>query len=211
MRPAAKSLLRLLFGLLATWQLFRYRMARMAIGEERAFLGTSERLASHAGYWGVYLRAATYRLVLRTCAQDVQIGFGTVLSKPGAALGDHVYIGRYCSLGWVELERDVMLADFVAIPSGRHTHQVVGDTGTPPRLGENRYEPVRVGEGTWVGTHATILADIGRYCVIGAGAVVTKPIPDFSVAVGTPARVVGSTADRGKSPATIGEPVQEVP
>jgi acetyltransferase-like isoleucine patch superfamily enzyme len=68
-----------------------------------------------------------------------------------------------------------------------------------------------VGEGTWVGTHATILADIGRYCVIGAGAVVTKPIPDFSVAVGTPARVVGSTADRGKSPATIGKPVQEVP
>jgi acetyltransferase-like isoleucine patch superfamily enzyme len=47
--------------------------------------------------------------------------------------------------------------------------------------------------------------------VIGAGAVVTKPIPDFSVAVGTPARVVGSTADRGKSPATIGKPVQEVP
>jgi acetyltransferase-like isoleucine patch superfamily enzyme len=204
-RSAAKAILRLLFGLPALWQLVRYRLARAAIGEDRAFLGLTERLARCPGYWGVYLRAATYGLVLRSCAQDVQIGFGTVFSRPVAVLREHVYVGRYCSLGWVEIERDVMLADFVAIPSGRHTHQVAGDTRTPPRLGENRYQPVRVGEGSWVGTGAVVLAEVGRYCVIGAGAVVTKPIPDFSVAVGTPARVVASTANRPEAGSAVSQ------
>jgi acetyltransferase-like isoleucine patch superfamily enzyme len=174
----------------------RYRLGRALVGQDRAFLGLAERLARHTGYPGVYLRAATYRLVLAAAGADVQIGFGTVLSKPAARIGDHVYIGRYCSLGWVEIERDVMLADFVAIPSGGDTHRVGGATRTPPRELENRFRPVRIGEGSWIGGHATILADVGSFAIIGAGAVVTKPIPDFAIAVGVPARVVGSTTDR---------------
>jgi len=210
-RTAAKSALYLLFLVPALWHLLRYRLACALMGQDRAFLGATERLARSAGYWGVYVRGVTYRLLLRSCAREVHIGYGTVFSRPAAALGEHVYVGRYCSLGWVELGRDVMLADFVTIPSGRHTHRVAGETRTPPRLAENRYEPVRVGEGTWVGSHATILADVGRYCVIGAGAVVTKPIPDFSVAVGTPARVVASTADRAGEPAASQRRGRETP
>jgi acetyltransferase-like isoleucine patch superfamily enzyme len=55
--------------------------------------------------------------------------------------------------------------------------------------------PVRIGEGTWVADRAAILAgaDIGRQCIIGANSVVRDTIPDFSVAVGSPARVVGTT------------------
>jgi acetyltransferase-like isoleucine patch superfamily enzyme len=104
----------------------------------------------------------------------------------------------------VHIERDVMLADFVAIPSGGKTHRVSADV--PPRMEENRFAPVRVGRGSWVGTHAVILADVGRSCIIGAGAVVTKPIPDFSVAVGVPARVIGTLEDAGKGPLPVGEP-----
>jgi len=36
------------------------------------------------------------------------------------------------------------------------------------------------------------MADVGEHCIVGAGSVVTKPIPDFSVAVGNPARVIRS-------------------
>lgn len=50
----------------------------------------------------------------------------------------------------------------------------------------------RVGDGTFVGTNATILprVTVGKWCVIGAGAVVTRDVPDYSVVVGNPARVL---------------------
>ena len=51
---------------------------------------------------------------------------------------------------------------------------------------------VRIGEGTWVGSAAIVLADVGKHCVIGAGAVVTHALPDFVVAAGVPARIVKS-------------------
>ena len=49
-----------------------------------------------------------------------------------------------------------------------------------------------IGEGSWIGTNAVIIGNvrIGKHSVIGANAVVTKDIPDYSVAVGIPARVV---------------------
>ena len=55
--------------------------------------------------------------------------------------------------------------------------------------------PVRIGRGTWLGDRVSVLrgADIGRHCTIGANSVVRGTIPDYSVAVGAPARVVGST------------------
>jgi acetyltransferase-like isoleucine patch superfamily enzyme len=52
--------------------------------------------------------------------------------------------------------------------------------------------PVSIGRNTWLGENAVVLpgVTIGQHCVIGANAVVNTSIPDFSVAVGAPARVV---------------------
>lgn len=182
-------------------------MKRWIIGEDRAFLALAERLAGFKGYLGVYLRAAAYRLVLERSSEDVQIGYGTLLSKTGAVLEEHVYVGRHCSLGSVHLERDVMVADFVAVPSGGHAHAV--SASTPPRMLENRFERVRIGRGSWIGTHSVILADVGRHCIIGAGAVVTKPIPDHSVAHGVPARVVGKVEGAPELAISPGTPGSE--
>jgi len=51
---------------------------------------------------------------------------------------------------------------------------------------------VHIGEGTWLGTNVVIVGNIsvGKQCVIGANSVVTKDIPDYSVAVGIPAKVI---------------------
>ena len=185
-----KSVARTLVWFPAVIQLVRFRLAACVLGPDRAFLGVSERLAGKPGFLGAYLRASVYGKLLNRCSRDVHIGYGTVLSKRAAVIEDHVYTGRSCSLGWVQLERDVMLADHVVIPSGGKTHSVA--PGVPPRMMDNEYSVVRLGEGTWVGSSAVIMADVGRFCTIGAGAVVTKPIPDYSIAVGCPARVIST-------------------
>lgn len=57
------------------------------------------------------------------------------------------------------------------------------------RYGHNE---IIIGDGSWIGTNSVISGDvhIGKHCVIGANSVVIKDIPDYCVAVGTPAKVV---------------------
>ena len=57
---------------------------------------------------------------------------------------------------------------------------------------------IHIGEDCWIGAGCILLPgiSIGRGCVIGAGSVVTKDIPDYAVAVGSPARVIGSKFSR---------------
>ena len=91
----------------------------------------------------------------------------------------------------MHIERDFLLASGVNVPSGGATHGT-DDVSRPIRDQPGARTLVRIGEGTWVGSAAIILADVGKHCVIGAGSVVTKPLPDYVVAAGVPARVIKS-------------------
>ena len=55
-----------------------------------------------------------------------------------------------------------------------------------------RSQKVSIGEGSYIGINAVIVGNvkIGRHCVIGANSVVTKDVPDYCVAVGSPAKVI---------------------
>ncbi len=60
-----------------------------------------------------------------------------------------------------------------------------------------RYQPcttglITIGDGSWIGANAVITAGVtvGQYCVIAAGSVVTKDVPDYSIAAGSPAKVI---------------------
>jgi acetyltransferase-like isoleucine patch superfamily enzyme len=86
----------------------------------------------------------------------------------------------------------VLIAKDCSIVDSDHSH-----AGPADNVLFNPVErsPIRIGRGTWLGDRVSVLrgADIGRHCTIGAGSVVRGRIPDYSVAVGAPARVVGST------------------
>jgi len=159
------------------------------LGRDRAFEGAMQGLARSPGLRGVLMRRGFLSVVLAACHPTVTVGYGVLMSKTGATLGENVYVGPGCSLGLVSLEQDVLLADGVRIPSGGHTH-ALADAAVPIREQGGTPTRVRVGRGTWIGSGAVIMADIGANCVIGAGAVVTKPMPDNVVAVGVPAKVI---------------------
>ena len=53
-----------------------------------------------------------------------------------------------------------------------------------------RLKRIYIGRNSWIGNGSIILDDVGDRCIIGAGSVVTKKIPDNSIAVGNPAKVI---------------------
>jgi acetyltransferase-like isoleucine patch superfamily enzyme len=188
-RDAVKALLRAAALVAVTPALVSYAIRRAVMGADRALEGSSQALGLIPGVFGDYLRRAFLGRVLTRCASSATVQFGTLFSQAGASLDDRVYVGPRCHLGLAHLERDVLLAAGVHVPSGAATHGT-GDPDTPIRDQPGARSVVRIGEGTWVGSAAIVMADVGKHCVIGAGAVVTSPIPDYSVAVGVPARVI---------------------
>jgi acetyltransferase-like isoleucine patch superfamily enzyme len=176
-----------------------YRANSAVIGREKAFPGCSQALSLLPGLAGVYLRRAFYSLVLPRCGADAWIGFGTVFSHPGAEIGARVYVGVYCCLGDVALGDDALLGSNVSVINGGRQHGTER-LDVPIREQPGEFPRVRVGRDSWIGDRALVLADVGRHCVIGAGAVVTRPVPDYGVAVGVPARVVRYRQDPGENP-----------
>lgn len=168
-----------------------YLVRRPLLGADRALEGSSQAFALVPGLVGICLRRAFLARVLDRCASSATVEFGTLFSQAGARLDARVYVGPRCHLGLVHLEQDVLLGAGVHVPSGSQTHGT-DDVETPIREQAGTRTRVRVGQGTWVGSAAVIMADVGKHCVIGAGSVVTKPIPDYSVAAGVPARVIRS-------------------
>ncbi len=166
-----------------------YWAAAALLGRARAFPGWSQAFALLPGTCGAYLRRAFYRLALAGCGRGAWIGFGTVLSHPGARIGRDVYVGAYCSLGEVTLEDDVLLSSGVSVTNGARQHGIER-LDVPIRQQPGEWPRVTIGEDSWIGERAVVMADVGRHCVVGAGAVVLEPVPDYAVAVGVPARVV---------------------
>lgn len=87
------------------------------------------------------------------------------------------------------IEKNVLTADKVYISDNQHGYK---DINLPIIVQPIKQKGcVRIGEGSWLGENVCVIgASIGKHCVIGANSVVTHDIPDFSVAVGSPARVI---------------------
>jgi len=166
-----------------------YQCSRLLLGTRRAFQGASQRMSRPAGVCGDYLRQAFYALTLDRCAWDVCISFGTIFSDPRARIGRGTYIGAYCCLGWVDLGERVLLASGVHVPSGAGQHRFDDPDASIKDQG-GQLQCVRIGADAWIGERGVVMADVGRGCVIGAASVVTRPIEDDAVAVGSPARVI---------------------
>jgi acetyltransferase-like isoleucine patch superfamily enzyme len=114
------------------------------------------------------------------------------LKTPRLSIGDGTEIGNFSHItcvNRVEIGSKVLIADRVHISDNEH---VFSDVAIPiVDQGVTSRGPVVIGDGSWIGENVNVLScKIGKHCVIGANSVVISDIPDFSVAVGLPARVV---------------------
>ena len=148
--------------------------------------------------------------------ESTQIGEGTRIwffchVLKGAVIGTNCNIGEHCYI-----ENDVHIGDDVVIKNGVSIWDKIR-IGDKAFIGPNvaftndiypRTKAVNpdfllketvIDEGASIGANATILCGIkiGKYAMIGAGAVVTKDIPDFALARGVPARIVGKVDENG--------------
>jgi acetyltransferase-like isoleucine patch superfamily enzyme len=141
-------------------------------------------------------------------AHNIRIGSNVIINRfsflftwgPPEMESPHLSIGDGCVIGHmnhiacireVAIGKYVLTADRVYISD--HSHGF-SDTTRPIMKQESASKgKVTIGDGTWLGENVVVIScNIGRNCVIGANSVVLTDIPDFSVAVGTPARVIRS-------------------
>jgi lipopolysaccharide O-acetyltransferase len=113
---------------------------------------------------------------------------------PVITIGDNCSIRPHCTIAAAEsivLEEGVVLSAYSTVIDTDHT---ITDGAVSVMHSPIVTSPVHIGAGTWIGERVSVLrgADIGKGCIIGANSVVKGVIPDGSIAVGAPARVVGA-------------------
>ncbi|MBQ7210023.1 MAG: acyltransferase [Paludibacteraceae bacterium] len=112
--------------------------------------------------------------------------------QPELKIGDGCQIGHrnhiFATSG-IFIGCEVLTADGVYITDNMHNYS---NPELPILQQEIRQlNKVHIGDGSWLGENVCVIgASVGKHCVIGANAVVTHDIPDYSVAVGVPARVI---------------------
>jgi acetyltransferase-like isoleucine patch superfamily enzyme len=113
--------------------------------------------------------------------------------EPRLEIDDGVMIEHFAHIG---CNRSVRIGKYVGIGSRAyvtdHVHRYDDPDVAPARQPVSEGEPVVLEEGVFIGEGVVVLpgVTIGRHTVVGANAVVTKSLPEFSVAAGAPARVV---------------------
>lgn len=112
---------------------------------------------------------------------------------PVLRIGDRVGIRPYCMISASEsivIEDDVIIGAFTSLIDSDHTF-----AEGRPNVMHNPVAtaPIRIGRGTWLAERVAVLrgTSIGRCCIVGANSVVRGELPDYSIAAGAPARVVG--------------------
>ncbi len=190
MRKVAKKLMRMTFAGIVLPLVILHRLHARLVGADRALSNWSQLVGMIPGDGGVYFRHAFYQWALLRIEEDACVSFGVLFSHARSCLGRGCYIGPYCVVGEVEIGKDVLVGSQVSITNGSRQHGI-GRLDIPVREQPGEWPRIKIGQDTWIGDRAIIMANVGKHAVVGAGSVVTKPVEDYAVVVGNPARKIG--------------------
>lgn len=123
--------------------------------------------------------------------ENCNIGQNVVVS-PGVVLGKNVKVQNNVSIyTGVICEDDVFLGPSMVFTNVSNPRSAV--------VRKDQYKETIVKQGASIGANATVVCgnSIGKYALVGAGAVITKPVPDYALVVGNPARQTGWVSEYG--------------
>ncbi len=136
------------------------------------------------------MRERTARKFLDFVGKDVNIEKGAQITSK-MRIGDRSGVGINAKMhGTVIIGNDVMMGPDCIIYTRNHAFS---DTSIPMRKqGFSEEKPVIIGNDVWIGGRVIILpgVHVGNGAIIGAGAVVTKNVPDYAIVGGNPAKII---------------------
>lgn len=149
--------------------------------------------ASMIQSFAIPVRRMLAQQFFRHCGEGVIFHHNVLFSKgSNISIGDHSLINRYVML---DDRAELTIGSYVMVAAGvtieTHTHPF-DDFSVPVAQGGREGLPVTVGSNTVLGYNAVLMAgvSVGYRCIIGANSVVTKDIPDYTVAGGVPAKPI---------------------
>lgn len=140
------------------------------------------------------LRRSCAKHLFANCGKETNLEQGAYIGNGKKfSVGNRVGIGKnfICHCRIVTIEDDLMMGEDVLFQGGGHNHEDLSismmDQGVKPST------PLHIASDVWIGSRAIILSGckrIGAHSIIGAGAVVTKDVPDYAIVGGNPAKVI---------------------
>ena len=127
----------------------------------------------------------------KKCGRNFQIASGTIINfTSNVSIDDNVFIANNCWIqgrGGIVLQDESTLGPFTCLATQSHA----GVNGSW-RYGQGKCAPIILKRGSWTGAHVVVTAGvtIGEGSVAGAGAVVTKDVPENCVVGGVPAKIL---------------------
>jgi len=129
-----------------------------------------------------------------------KIGSKCVLGQ-NVNIGSNVVVGNFCKIqNNVSIYEGVTLEDYVFCGPSMVFTNILDPRCKYPQAGSEFYIKTLVKEGASVGANATIICGntLGKHCFVGAGALVTKDVPDYALVIGSPAKIIGWVSEGGK-------------
>ncbi len=164
----------------------RFQVPRRIFMGSRVFIGQYTYLDGQTSF----IRLGNDAHVARSCT--LRAGERGIIVHASVGINARSYLDGN---GGVEIGSNSLLSPGVQCISGNH---IFDDREVPIKYQGTAYGKVSIGEDCWLGTNSIVLpgVTVGRGAVIGAGAVVTRDIPEFGIALGVPAKVVGYRGEK---------------
>ncbi len=190
-----------------TWPV-TWPLGMLARVSPTVFRTLSELFAGAPYVFGVVVRQEFYRFALRRCGRNVFIEYGTVFIHRDVEIGDNVLIGRYNVIHHCDFGDWVLTGERCTFLSGARQHRFER-RDVPMALQGGQMKRISIGRDAWIASHSVVMEDVGEGAVVGAGSVVTRPVPAYRVVAGSPAVVRRERGEAGRDEGGRGGPAAD--